>query len=141
MSSACCPVPPSCTIKRRPNASRSGSTDSAASASAGHLPPLLHTGEGAHFLAPHGPLLGINVPRPPGLEFVLPPGGTLVLYTDGLVERRDTEIDVRLAVLAEAATPVDEDLDRYCGRLLELTGQDVDDDIAVVAARWRPSTT
>ena len=33
-------------------------------------------------------------PRPADLEFVLPPGGTLVLYTDGLIERRDADIDV-----------------------------------------------
>ena len=43
-----------------------------------------------------------------------------MLYTDGLVERRDTEIDLRLAALAKAAVPVDEDLDLYCGALLEL---------------------
>src|SRR3712207_2604395 len=80
-------------------------------ASAGHLPPLLHTDEGVRFLEPHGPLLGINASRPGDLEFVLPPDGTLVLYTDGLVERRDADIDVGLAALANAAGSVERDLD------------------------------
>jgi serine phosphatase RsbU (regulator of sigma subunit) len=106
-------------------------------ASAGHLPPLLHTDGGVSFLEPSGPLLGINAPRPKDLEFVLPPGGTLVLYTDGLVERRDADIDVGLAALAAAARTVEPSLDAFCRRLLlQLggTGQQADD-IAVVALR------
>ncbi|MFI5934777.1 SpoIIE family protein phosphatase [Actinoplanes sp. NPDC051494] len=107
-------------------------------ASAGHLPPLLHVaGEGAHFLAPRGPLLGINAPRPVDLEFVLPPGGTLVLYTDGLIERRDADIDVGLAALAECSARVEPSLDAFCQRLLGTlaTAEDQADDIAVVALR------
>ncbi|MBU2667769.1 SpoIIE family protein phosphatase [Actinoplanes bogorensis] len=109
-------------------------------ASAGHLPPLLHTAEGTQFLAPHGPLLGINAARPADdLEFVLPPGGTLVLYTDGLVERRDADIDVGLAALAEASGSVEPSLDAYCRRLMvELGGAGQQaDDIAIVALRRR----
>ncbi|GGQ71094.1 SpoIIE family protein phosphatase [Couchioplanes azureus] len=107
-------------------------------ASAGHLPPLLHVeGAGASFLAPHGPLLGINAPRPDDLEFVLPPGGTLVLYTDGLIERRDSDIDVGFAALAQCAGQVDRSLDAFCQRLLvQLAGAgEQADDIAVVALR------
>jgi CheY-like chemotaxis protein len=110
-------------------------------ANAGHLPPLLIEDGRARLINHRGPLLGIRADRPADLSFTLSPGATLVLYTDGLVERRDTEIDRRLAALVEAAAPVDDDLDRYCGRLLAMTGDDVDDDIAVVAARWWPSTT
>ncbi|GAA0521905.1 hypothetical protein Ade02nite_63740 [Paractinoplanes deccanensis] len=117
-------------------------TGSVRMASAGHLPPLLHTdAEGAHFLHPRGPLLGINAPRPDDLEFVLPPGGTLVLYTDGLVERRDADIDVGLTALAAATESVEPDLNDFCRRLLTQlggTGQQADD-IAVVALRRRPS--
>ncbi|MCO8268992.1 SpoIIE family protein phosphatase [Actinoplanes sp. TRM 88003] len=108
-------------------------------ASAGHLPPLLVTADGRQFLEPHGPLLGINAPRPDDFEFVLPPGGTLVLYTDGLVERRDADIDVGLAALAEAASTVESNLDAFSRRLMtELgdAGQQADD-IAVVALRRR----
>ncbi|WP_250029267.1 SpoIIE family protein phosphatase [Paractinoplanes maris] len=106
-------------------------------ASAGHLPPLLHTAEGTRFVEPHGPLLGINAPRPDDFEFVLPPGGTLVLYTDGLVERRDADIDVGLAALARAATTVESNLDAFSRRLMtELGGAGQQaDDIAVVALR------
>jgi CheY-like chemotaxis protein len=106
-------------------------------ASAGHPPPLLHTAHGVSFLPVRGPLLGINAPRPADLELVLPPGGTLVLYTDGLVERRDADIDVGLTALAAAAGTVEDDLDDFCRRLLQrlgASGQQADD-IAVVALR------
>lgn len=108
-------------------------------ASAGHLPPLLHTADGVSYVQTRGPLLGISAPRPDDLEFVLPPGGTLVLYTDGLVERRDTDIDMGLTALAAAAREVDSDLDAFCRRLLAQlggTGPQADD-VAVVALRRR----
>ena len=107
-------------------------------AGAGHLPPLLrHRRRGDQFLQPRGPLLGINAPRPGDLEFILPPGGTIVLYTDGLVERRDADIDVGLTALAACATEVEQDLDLFCQRLLaRLAAADQQaDDIAVVALR------
>jgi serine phosphatase RsbU (regulator of sigma subunit) len=106
-------------------------------ASAGHLPPLLHVAGAARFLDPRGPLLGINAPRPADLEFVLPLGGTLVLYTDGLIERRDADIDVGLSALAACAAQVELSLDAFCQRLLtRLAGAgEQADDIAVVALR------
>jgi CheY-like chemotaxis protein len=106
-------------------------------ASAGHLPPLLQVDGKAHFLSPRGPLLGINAPRPADLEFVLPLGGTLVLYTDGLIERRDADIDVGLSALATCAAQVEPNLDAFCQRLLlRLAGAgEQADDIAVVALR------
>jgi CheY-like chemotaxis protein len=106
-------------------------------ASAGHPPPLLHTGEGAGYLETRGPLLGINAPRPADMEFTLPAGGSLVLYTDGLIERRDADIDVGLAALAECATDVEPNLDVFCQRLLtRLAGaEEQADDIAVVVLR------
>ena len=106
-------------------------------AGAGHLPPLLHSADGVSYLNPGGTLLGITAPRPDDLSFVLPPGGTLVLYTDGLVERRDADIDVGLAALRRAAAEVDEDLEDFCDRLLLQLGAagQADDDIAVVAVR------
>ena len=106
-------------------------------ASAGHLPPLLRTDEGVTFVETHGPLLGINAAHPAESEFVLLPGGTLVLYTDGLVERRDADIDVGLTALAKAATTVDADLNTFCRRLVTQLAGAVQqaDDIAVVALR------
>jgi serine phosphatase RsbU (regulator of sigma subunit) len=106
-------------------------------ASAGHLPPVLRTDEGVRLIEPHGPLLGINAPRPGNFEFTLPPGGTLVLYTDGLIERRDADIDVGLDALTRASAVIEDDLDAFCQRLLdELGGVPYQaDDIAVVALR------
>jgi CheY-like chemotaxis protein len=106
-------------------------------ASAGHLPPLLRTATGVQFLEHRGPLLGINANRPGDLEFVLPHDSTLVLYTDGLVERRDADIDVGLEELAECAEQVEPSLDAFCQRLLvRLAGSaEQADDIAVVALR------
>ncbi|GLY05764.1 MULTISPECIES: SpoIIE family protein phosphatase [Actinoplanes] len=106
-------------------------------ASAGHLPPLLHVDGEVRFLQPRGPLLGIRAPRRTELEFTLPPGGTLVLYTDGLIERRDVDIDEGLRALAACAERVEDDLDAFCRRLLsQLAGNDQQaDDIAVVALR------
>lgn len=105
-------------------------------ASAGHLPPLVVTRRGVQFREHPAPLLGVEAPRPDDLEFTLPHGGTLVLYTDGLVERRDADIDQGLSALAASAARVDADLNRFCHRLLaELAAPRMDDDIAVVAIR------
>jgi serine phosphatase RsbU (regulator of sigma subunit) len=108
-------------------------------ASAGHLPPVLHAAAGVRFLGAHGPLLGINARPPEEFEFTLPVGGTLVLYTDGLVERRDSDIDVGLAALAREAAEVEPSLDAFCQRLLGRLGGATHqaDDIAVVALRRR----
>jgi serine phosphatase RsbU (regulator of sigma subunit) len=67
----------------------------------------------------------------------LPPGGTLVLCTDGLVERRDADIDVGLAALARATAEVESSLNAFCERLVvQLAGRGQQaDDIAVVALR------
>ncbi|MEH0970203.1 SpoIIE family protein phosphatase [Micromonospora sp. CPCC 205546] len=105
-------------------------------ASAGHLPPALSLDGKVEFVQHSAPLLGVRAPRPPDLEFVLPAGATLVFYTDGLIERRDATIDDGLAALAVAAGRVDDDLDRFCERLLvELAPPEIHDDVAVVALR------
>ncbi|MCL7459682.1 SpoIIE family protein phosphatase [Micromonospora echinofusca] len=105
-------------------------------ASAGHLPPLLSLDGKVEFVQHSAPLLGVRAPRPPDLEFVLPAGATLVFYTDGLIERRDATIDDGLAALAASASRVDDDLDRFCERLLvELAPPEIHDDVAVVALR------
>jgi serine phosphatase RsbU (regulator of sigma subunit) len=113
-------------------------TGRARMASAGHLPPLVNADGAVEFLEHRAPLLGVRANRPADLEFVLPPGGTLVLYTDGLIERRDVDIDAGLSALAEAARRVEGDLDQFCERLLvELTPAEIQDDVAVLAVRRR----
>jgi serine phosphatase RsbU (regulator of sigma subunit) len=73
---------------------------------AGHLPPLLVTEDGeASFLeAAGGPPLAVSEAgeRHPQAEVPFPPRATLVLYTDGLVERRGRSIDHGLRALTDA---------------------------------------
>jgi serine phosphatase RsbU (regulator of sigma subunit) len=74
--------------------------------SAGHLPPVLvHPDGRAEFLdgATDTPLDARPDPIPrPQADTAFTPGATLVLYTDGLVERRGEDIDIGLARLADA---------------------------------------
>lgn len=73
---------------------------------AGHPPPVLVHADGSYDLLDQAtdPPLGArpqHVPRPQaGLAYR--PGDTLVLYTDGLIERRDEDIDAGLSRLTEA---------------------------------------
>jgi PAS domain S-box-containing protein len=69
-------------------------------------------------------------------------GATLVLYTDGLVERRDRDIDDGIEalerLLAEVA-PVTVDLDHLCDRLLgAMSSEELEDDVALLVVRWTP---
>jgi anti-sigma regulatory factor (Ser/Thr protein kinase) len=74
---------------------------------------------------------------------VLPPGASLLLYTDGLVERRDTPLEQRLGDLAEAAGSGDGPLEALCDSVLaRVLGQHVPtDDVALLAVRPRPVAT
>lgn len=68
---------------------------SAQLASAGHLPALHLNEHGASYVdTPPEVLLGAGVERVRTTVAVdLPPGSTLLLYTDGLIERRDRGLD------------------------------------------------
>ncbi|MFD7729309.1 SpoIIE family protein phosphatase [Kitasatospora phosalacinea] len=61
-------------------------------ARAGHLPPVLvHDGTARTLDPPPGLVLGVTPrTRRPTAELHLAPGDTLLLYTDGLISRRDT---------------------------------------------------
>ena len=74
-------------------------------ANAGHLPPLVCAGTEASFAEmPPEPPVGIGGPAASSAALIrVPPGGTLLCYTDGLVERRGEILDVGLKRLAEAA--------------------------------------
>ncbi|MFI8949803.1 SpoIIE family protein phosphatase [Streptomyces sp. NPDC053750] len=78
-------------------------THRACVAAAGHPPPLLRHPDGTteHLEVPPGLLLGIEPDTPyPALEFGLPPGSVLALYTDGLVEAPGVDLDDAIAALA-----------------------------------------
>ncbi|GAB3360546.1 SpoIIE family protein phosphatase [Modestobacter lapidis] len=110
-------------------------------ASAGHPPPLLITDGHAEFL-PVRPTRMLGAPPGEAAEWtgVVPPGATLVLFTDGLVESRWSDIDAGLARLLAAATRVPTtDPDELCDRLLgDLAGTHRSDDIALLALTRRP---
>ncbi len=108
-------------------------------ANAGHLPPLICAGTGASFAAvPTGPPVGIGGPAASSAALIrVPPGGTLLCYTDGLVERRGEILDVGLKRLAEAAGGAPGPLDARLDRIIsELTEQRPQDDIALMGLRW-----
>jgi len=107
-------------------------------ASAGHLPPVLVAGGRAQLLDVR-PSRMLGAPPAPGpaeeWAGVLAPGATLLLYTDGLVESRDADIDRGLAALLEAAERAGtSDPDELCDRLLaELASGVRADDVALLA--------
>jgi len=110
-------------------------------ANAGHLPPLVINPDGtvAELASWRGDLLlGVD-PEARRRESVvtLDRGTTVLLYTDGLIERRDADLDggmVRLrdALVELADRPLDEMLDELLDRLVH--GRP-DDDVALVAVR------
>ena len=107
--------------------------------SAGHPPPLiLRAGGAAEFLeGGRSSLLGIGplVPDRGEATETLDPGDTLVLYTDGLVERPDSSIDAGLASLVERARAIGDDPERLVAGLLEAVEEPRRDDAAVLVVR------
>ncbi|MFF1405397.1 SpoIIE family protein phosphatase [Streptomyces sp. NPDC058294] len=102
---------------------------------AGHLPPAQRDpGGSVRFLDEKvGPPLGVGRRRYAEQEVSLPPGSRLLLYTDGLVERRGRPIDDGLRQLRELlAGPVGE-IEADCDSWLDaLAGGQHDDDIAML---------
>ncbi|MFD7667137.1 SpoIIE family protein phosphatase [Streptomyces sp. NPDC059788] len=110
--------------------------------SAGHLPPLLTTKEGdARYLENgSGLLLGMepDMPRPSAAD-PIPAHATVLLYTDGLIERRDEPLDHAMDRLRRhAAALAREPLDVFCDELLIALSADSADDIALLAFRPVP---
>lgn len=107
-------------------------------ARAGHPPPAVATPDGTiTFLdGPPGTPLGTGAHDFGTEEVALPAGGLLVLYTDGLIEARDRDLDEGMRQLAQALLPLDRPLDTLCdevlGRLLAGAAQD---DVAMLLAR------
>ncbi len=105
-------------------------------ANAGHPPPLVIGRDGVRLVGQRGMALGILSPAEYRLaEEPVRPGERLVLYSDGLIERRTSTLDQRIALLAEeAAATASLSLQEQATALVErLTeGSDVDDDVTVV---------
>ncbi|MFJ5291340.1 SpoIIE family protein phosphatase [Streptomyces sp. NPDC088348] len=108
-------------------------------ASAGHLPPVfIDRGAGAVIAdIPVGPPLGTGLGGYETVSLPCGPGTVLFMYTDGLVERRDEDIDVSVGRLASLRLPVGGTLEGLLDEVLDRFGRDATDDIAVLASRIR----
>jgi Stage II sporulation protein E (SpoIIE)/Phosphoserine phosphatase RsbU, N-terminal domain len=108
---------------------------------AGHPPPLVLPPDGAEIWLDNAStsLLGRGGARTSAALFV-DPGTTIVLYTDGLVERRGEPLDVGMSRLIEDARSL-ADTNDAARLLVERIGSHggVDDDVAVVVVRYEGS--
>ncbi|MBX9397284.1 SpoIIE family protein phosphatase [Streptomyces sp. TRM72054] len=105
-------------------------------ASAGHLPILVRDENGTVLRAdePTGPPLGTGGWMHTSGSVPLAPGSMAVLYTDGLVERRDADLDEGIEALRHALAGATGTPQVICDRLLRSAGvtADHDDDVAVL---------
>ncbi|MEV6839266.1 SpoIIE family protein phosphatase [Streptomyces sp. NPDC051133] len=106
-------------------------------ARAGHLPPVLvREGDASALPTLKGLLLGA---LPDAVyeetEVQLAAGDTLLMYTDGLIERRDRSVEESLSHLLETARCAPSVLDQQLDRLLTYSRSDTDDDTCIVGIR------
>ncbi|MFF8870583.1 ATP-binding SpoIIE family protein phosphatase [Streptomyces massasporeus] len=110
-------------------------------ARAGHLLPAVVSGDGTVDLLdlPPGPPLGLGGLPFEAAEVDLPEGSLLALYTDGLVEGRDRDVDAGLTLLRHALAQPSASLEAACDTVLQaLVPTDRPyDDVALLLARSR----
>jgi GAF domain-containing protein/anti-sigma regulatory factor (Ser/Thr protein kinase) len=107
-------------------------------ASAGHPPPLVVDSAGARYLEESrgAPLGALPYSRYGEHTVRLHSDSIVVMYTDGLVERRDRTLDDGLRQLAAAVDSPDDTPERVCEKLFEaLVDDDTTDDVALLIAR------
>ncbi|MCW8097982.1 SpoIIE family protein phosphatase [Streptomyces tauricus] len=109
-------------------------------ARAGHPPPAVVRPDGSVDFpeVPAGPPLGLGGLPFETAELKLEEGSRLVLYTDGLVEDRERDIDVGLELLRTALTGADRSPEDTCQAVLDaLLPPRPSDDIALIVAGTR----
>lgn len=112
-------------------------------ARAGHPPPVLVRDQRAATLPMVGGLLLGALPDAKYEEeqLELQAGDMLLMYTDGLIERRDRSLQESLEnleqLLAAAQEPADATLEQRLDRLLTYSNADTDDDTCIVGVRMR----
>ncbi|MEU6238326.1 SpoIIE family protein phosphatase [Kitasatospora sp. NPDC047058] len=109
-------------------------------ASAGHPPPALVGPDGRVVFPelPTGPPLGLAVLPFETTELEVAEGSRLVLYTDGLVEDRERDIDVGLELLRAALAGPPRTPEQTCADVLgAMLPAHPQDDIALLVARTR----
>jgi serine phosphatase RsbU (regulator of sigma subunit) len=106
---------------------------------AGHLPPLLVDGDGARVVPTDvGLPFGVDLAERATSSVTLAPGATLIAITDGLVERRDADIDVGMQlVLDTARRAAPARAVTLLRRIVDETGihQDHDDDVTALVLK------
>ncbi|MFF7637823.1 SpoIIE family protein phosphatase [Kitasatospora sp. NPDC008050] len=110
-------------------------------ACAGHVPPLVTAADGSLRVLdlPTGAPLGVGGVPFESVEFELPAQGLVVLCTDGLIERRDRDLDEGIELLRATVAAQHGDLERSCDAVLaSLVTGSREDDIAVIMARSHP---
>ncbi|MGE7438157.1 MULTISPECIES: SpoIIE family protein phosphatase [Kitasatospora] len=111
-------------------------------AGAGHLPPVVAEAPGSARLLelPPGAPLGVGGVPFSSTHFTLPEDGILVLYTDGLVERRGQDLEEGMELLRRTVADRRPTLEQSCDAVVTaLTADTVQgDDIAVIMAQARP---
>lgn len=111
-------------------------------ANAGHLPAVVASPDGARLVEVRGPSLGWSSDLAHRAEDVpMAPGDRLVLYSDGLIERRSRPIDESLdALLRAASASAHLSVDDQAGWLVDTltAGTDVEDDVTVVVVELDP---
>jgi stage II sporulation SpoE-like protein/ANTAR domain-containing protein len=110
-------------------------------ARAGHLPPLIvRDGTASIPPPPSGVLLGADPDaRYQEATVSLRLGDAVVLFTDGLIERRDQPLDNALEHLARLAGRSFTDIGQFADHLLGSAPSDTGDDICLVAVSIRLS--
>ena len=107
---------------------------------AGHFPPvLLADGSAGPLEVPITPPVGVTDPHPqPAAEVPLPATGTLLAFTDGLVERRGEVIDTGLERLRTATAGLDgQPLPQALDHLMRALSTDGGkDDTVLLGMRW-----
>ncbi|WP_406155161.1 SpoIIE family protein phosphatase [Streptomyces sp. NBC_00882] len=109
-------------------------------ASAGHPPPAVVLPDGTARLVPlsTGPPLGVGGLPFEATEIELPEGAVVALYTDGLTEDRDRDVDHATDELCRALTAKTDTLDELCDTVLKaVLPEEPGDDVALLLARTR----
>lgn len=109
-------------------------------AAAGHPAPAVVLPDGTARLVrmTAGPPLGVGGLPFEAAELELPEGSVVALYTDGLVEDRDRDVDHATAELCRALTAPANSLDALCDTVLKaVMPEEPGDDVALLLARTR----